>query len=149
SLSKSVRSTHLPDQRLCRESSSWVCRRRSVALLRPTDASERGCSAGIPGRGSFNRSAMTTFPSNLLADGLIGTRDLALLFAFSSGGRRQSEVASAVIGRTVGTRARKAPGVTVGRQKPLPGRVPRLRTRTHKALRSNRPRDQPISFEQP
>jgi hypothetical protein len=33
----------------------------------------------------------------LLADGRIGIRDLALLFAFSSGGRRQSEVASAVI----------------------------------------------------
>jgi hypothetical protein len=61
---------------------------------------------------------MTTFPSNLLADGLIGTRDLALLFAFSSGGRRQSEVASAVIGRTVGTRARKAPGVTVALSSP-------------------------------
>jgi hypothetical protein len=48
SLSKSVRSTHLPDQRLCRESSSWVCRRRSVALLRPTDASERGARRGFP-----------------------------------------------------------------------------------------------------
>jgi hypothetical protein len=38
-------------------------------------------------------------PSPQLAgDGLIGIGDLALLlFAFSSGGRRQSEVASAVI----------------------------------------------------